>query len=339
MIRGKRELVSNVCAATGATWLVERLPRKPVLMILNYHRVGDPGATEYDPGLFSCSAEEFDWQIAYLKRHYRMTTLDEVLGLLGNGARLTEPRVLITFDDGYIDNYQFAFPVLRRHGVQGVFFLPTAFTGTNRIPWWDSIAYIVKHSRHRQFRIEYPQAGEFDLDADGAAQSIMRILKLYKQPAMRDHDRFVGDLERACDCSRPGAGAERCFLGWDEARQMQRGGMAFGSHTHNHEILSKLPATSQLEELRRSREILESELQQKIETLAYPVGARDTFSPETWEALRLAKYRAAFSFYNGFNKPGTLAPFDLQRCAMEPLDRGRLRLQTALGSLTGSVWF
>ena len=129
-MRGKRELVSDLCAAAGATWLLERFPSRPVLMILNYHRIGDKEATAYDPGLFSCTAGEFDWQVDYVKRRFRMATLDDVMELLSGERRLTEPQVLITFDDGYIDNYQLAYPVLRRHGVQGVFFLPTGFVGT-----------------------------------------------------------------------------------------------------------------------------------------------------------------------------------------------------------------
>jgi len=332
-------LVSDLFAATGATWLLEHIPHRPVLMILNYHRIGDREATEYDPGLFSCTAEEFDWQIGYLKRHFRMTTLDEVLGLLSGEGRIAEPRVLITFDDGYLDNYQVAYPVLQRHGVQGVFFLPTAFAGTGRIPWWDEIAYIVRHSRRTRFRLEYPQSQDFDLEIDGVARSIMNILRLYKQPAMLDHARFVEQLERACDSSRPGSGAQRCFLDWNEAREMQQGGMAFGSHTHNHEILSKLPARSQLEELTVSREILEKELGRTIDTLAYPVGARDTFSAETVGALQQAKYRAAFSFYAGFNSAGKMAPFDIRRCGVDQQSRKRLRLQTAIGSHAGNIWF
>jgi peptidoglycan/xylan/chitin deacetylase (PgdA/CDA1 family) len=120
---------------------------------------------------------------------------------------------------------------------------------------------------------------------------------------------------------------------------MQLGGMAFGSHTHNHEILSKLPADGQLQELMLSREILEKELGRTIDTLAYPVGARDTFSTETINALRQAKYRAAFSFYTGFNPAASIAPFDIRRCGVDQQSRKRLRLQTALGSRAGNLWF
>ena len=337
-MRGKKDLVANVCAATGTTWLLERAPRKPLLMILNYHRIGDPQATQYDSGTFSATAEELDWQIGYLKRHYRMTTLAEVLDLLDGTDKLAEPRALITFDDGYLDNYQLAFPVLRRHGVQGIFFVPTAFAGTNRIPWWDSIAYIARRARRPQFQLTYPHAETYDIQAEGVGRTIMRILNLYKLPEMRDNERFLAELERACDSSRPN-GEDRCFLNWDEAREMIAGGMAFGSHTHTHEILSKLAPSRQVEELQISREILEAELKQTVDTLAYPVGARDTFSPDTVEALRKANYRASFTFYGGFNRQSTMTPFDIKRCGMERHTQSRVRLQAAVGSLTGSVWF
>jgi peptidoglycan/xylan/chitin deacetylase (PgdA/CDA1 family) len=120
---------------------------------------------------------------------------------------------------------------------------------------------------------------------------------------------------------------------------MVQGGMAFGSHTHNHEILSKQTAAAQLEELTVSRRILEAELKQSVDTLAYPVGARDTFSPDTVAALKQAKYRAAFSFYTGFNLAGSMTPFDIRRCGVDQQARSRLRLQTAVGALAGNVWF
>ena len=112
-MRGKRELISDLCAATRATWLLDHIPHRPVLMVLNYHRIGDKDATEYDSGLFSCTAQEFDWQIGYLKSRFRMATLDDVRGLLSGAGPLTEPRVLITFDDGYIDNFQLAYLLAR----------------------------------------------------------------------------------------------------------------------------------------------------------------------------------------------------------------------------------
>lgn len=325
---GKREFVARLSARFGVTSALEILPKRRQLLILNYHRIGDPAKTPYDSGTFSASAEEFDQQIACLKRRYHMATLEEALG--------GERGVLITFDDGYLDNYKEAFPVLKSHGVQAVFFLPTAFVGTGKIPWWDSIAYILKHSRNRRIQLAYPEKAEYDLEP--ALGVIEQVLATAKRSEVST-DLLIADLERACDCPRPAAGAERCFLSWEEAREMQAAGMAFGSHTHTHEILSKLSNEKQMEELKTSREIMERELGQPIRTLAYPVGAPSTFSASTMDAAERAGYVAAFSFFGGINTPGRMERFNIRRVGVASPSIARLRLQTALMALTGSVWF
>src|ERR1700676_3620839 len=110
-MRGKRELVAAVFASTGVTRVLESLPRRRLLVVLNYHRIGNAHETPYDSGTFSCTAEDFEWQIGYLTRHYEIATLEQALGVLRIGAELSEPTFLITFDDGYIDNYRIAFPI------------------------------------------------------------------------------------------------------------------------------------------------------------------------------------------------------------------------------------
>ena len=182
-----------------------------------------------------------------------MATLEKAVAMLnGNAPRGTS--ILITFDDGYLDNYTLAFPILRKHGVQGVFFLPTAFIGAGKVPWWDAIAYMIKKCRKKSIHLEYPEPGTFDLENNGAAQVSMQILHVFIQPAVEDSERFITELEEACETLRPETSSERLFLNWEEAREMQGHGMAFGSHTHAHDILSKLSRERQRDELvRRGR--------------------------------------------------------------------------------------
>jgi peptidoglycan/xylan/chitin deacetylase (PgdA/CDA1 family) len=313
------------------------MPQRRNLIILNYHRVGNADETPFDSGVFSATAEEFDSQIAYLKRRFHMATLEEVFAMMdGDVPRGTS--VLITFDDGYLDNYTVAFPILHSHGVQAVFFLPTAFIGTEKLPWWDVIAYIVKQSVKKRIHLEYPEPANFDLARDGGKRVSMQILRLFTQAAVRDPERFLADLEKVCEVPRPKGGAERCFLDWDEARDMQQNGMAFGSHTHSHEILTKLSPALQREEVRCSREILERELNRRVDILAYPVGLKHCFSADTVSALEQMGYRAAFSFYGGSNRPGKIQPFDVRRCGVDGQSYARFRLQTALGAVTGTGW-
>ena len=337
-MRGKRELLSRLCSRTGLARVLEAMPQRRDLLILNYHRIGNADETPFDSGVFSATAEQFDSHIAYLKRRFHMATLEEVFAMMG-GDNPRGTSVLITFDDGYLDNYTLAFPILRSRGVQAVFFLPTAFIGTGKLPWWDVIAYIVKQSVKERIHLEYPEPANFDLMADGGKRVSMQILRLYTQPAVKDPERFIADLEKVCEVSRPEGGVERCFLDWDEARDMQQNGMAFGSHTHSHEILTRLSPELQREEVRHSREILERELNRRVDILAYPVGLKHCFSAKTISALEQTGYRAAFSFYGGSNHPGEIRPFDIRRYGVADLSFASFRLQTTLRAVTGTGSF
>jgi peptidoglycan/xylan/chitin deacetylase (PgdA/CDA1 family) len=317
--------------------VLERLPKRRALIVLNYHRIGNTHESLYDPDTFSATTEELERQIVYLKRRFHIATLEETMAI-AEGRSPRTASVLITFDDGYLDNYTVAFPLLRLHGVQGVFFLPTSFIGTNHLPWWDLIAYTIRHSRAEVVRLNYPEPGIFDLSGSGKLLSTRKILQLYKHPDMLDQDRFFRELKVACGYVGP-PNMDRCFLNWQEAREMQQAGMAFGSHTHRHEILSKLSAAEEREELSRSRQILERELGGRVEALAYPVGLRHTFCARTQQALRDSGYRAAFSFYGGVNQPGRIDPLEIRRFGVGDQSHARLRLQTTLGALTGAWWF
>jgi hypothetical protein len=103
---GKRELLARGLLWSGASFLLAQLPVRDSLLVLNYHRIGNAEDDLFDPGVFSATAEEFDNQIAYLKRRLSLVTLEEALAFIdGTEKEKTRCcRVLITFDDGYLDN-------------------------------------------------------------------------------------------------------------------------------------------------------------------------------------------------------------------------------------------
>ena len=324
---------------SGASLLLSQLPARDSLLVLNYHRIGNPDDDLFDPGVFSATADQFNDQISYLKRHISLVTLDEALAFIEgtNKDRNRCCRVLITFDDGYLDNYEIAFPILRTHGAQGVFHLATSIVGSCDVPWWDHIAYMMKTARRRSFSLSYPADLTVDIDKTGIAAALRNILKLYKQPNNTDPVRFLRELAEASRGEEP-PGTQRRFLNWEEAREMSKGGMVIGSHTHSHTVLSQLAPDRQLEELSKSRTILKEQLGVEAEVLAYPVGARTSFTDKTQKLAREAGYRAAFSFYGGTNLPGMVSSYDVKRIGIGDQSRSRFRVQTAVCRLTGGYW-
>ncbi len=339
MFRGKRELLAHGLNWSGATFLLSRLPAKDQLLVLNYHRIGDPDDDPFDPGVFSATGDQLNEQISYLKRHVSLVTLEEALAFVDgtaehNGRRC---RVLITFDDGYLDNYEVAFPILRSHGVQGVFFLVTSMVGSCCVPWWDHIAYLMKTARHRRFRLRYPADLAVNVDENGMARSLQDVLSLYKRPENTDPVRFIRELNEAAQ-GKDLPETVRRFLNWDEARRMMAAGMAIGSHTHLHAVLSQLAAEQQRRDLAQSRALLKEELGIEVDALAYPVGSTSSFSDQTQQLARETGYRAAFSFHGGTNLPGTARPYDIKRVGVGGQSWPRFRVQTAICRRTASYW-
>jgi peptidoglycan/xylan/chitin deacetylase (PgdA/CDA1 family) len=336
---GKRELLAHGLLWSGASFLLSQLPARDSLLVLNYHRIGNAEDDLFDPGLFEATPDQLNDQISYIKRHLSLVTLDEALAFIDGSIKekTRRCRVLITFDDGYLDNYEIAYPILRSHGAQGVFFLATSIVGSCQVPWWDHIAYLVRTARRRRFSLRYPKHLDVDLDQTGLEVSLRNILWLYKQPDNSDSARFIREVKEEAE-GEDVPGTLRRFLNWDEAREMSRGGMAIGSHTHSHTVLSQLEPERQYEELSKSRTILKAQLGVEAEVLAYPIGSRTSFTDETQMLARDAGYRAAFSFYNGTNLPGKTSAFDVMRIGIGDQSRSRFRVQTIVCKSTGHYW-
>jgi peptidoglycan/xylan/chitin deacetylase (PgdA/CDA1 family) len=309
--RSKRHRLSSFCARWGITRVLEKLPRRDCLIVLNYHRIGSSEETPGDPGVYSATPEDFDQQVAWIKRHFRVATLAEAVAFSEGRTSFRNSAVLLTFDDGYKDNYDHAYRVLKDHGVQGTFFLCTSFFGSDRLPWWDQIAYMLKNAPRKELTLVYPEHMAIDLRAD-AGEALGRLLGVYKSNRGMDKARFLLAISEATGVPNPPR-LGRTFLDRAEASRMVADGMAIGSHTVSHEVLSHLAPERQFEELTDSKRVLEESLGVTIDALAYPVGSRSSFDRHTEEALRRAGYRVAFSYYGGVNRPRLTRPFDLRR--------------------------
>jgi peptidoglycan/xylan/chitin deacetylase (PgdA/CDA1 family) len=221
--------------------------------------------------------------------------------------------------------------------VQGVFFLATSIVGSCSVPWWDHIAFLVKTAQQRRFSLHYPADLDVDLDENGITQSIRDVLRLYYRPDNTDADRFIRDLmENAKGGDLPGT--LRRFLDWGEAREMIDGGMAIGSHTHSHHVLSHLGLEQQRQELAHSRGLLRENLGIDADAIAYPVGGRTAFSEQTQLLAHETGYRIAFSFYGGTNLPGQKTPYDVRRVGVDTQSRIRFQAKSAICRTTGKYW-
>jgi peptidoglycan/xylan/chitin deacetylase (PgdA/CDA1 family) len=326
----KRGLATSVASRVGLLPVLERVGSRPALAVLVYHRIMRPESHRYDRAVIEATPEQFDEQMAMLKKRHSVLTPDELLDVIANPAKLRRFCVGITFDDGYRDNYDHAFPILKSHGLSAMFFVSTHYVDSRRLSWWDQVAFIVRSSARSTLTLEYPQKLVVNVDHDHPEEAIRTVLRAYSRSENVDLARYLAGVEEACGLRVPDEADDRQFMSWEEACEMDRAGMSIASHTHSHTILGNMTAERQREECRESRDRLK-ERNLTADALAYPVGSRTTFSATTISCAKEEGYRFGFSNYGGVNRPDAMDPFDVKRMNMGlDVTAPQLRLRLAL---------
>jgi peptidoglycan/xylan/chitin deacetylase (PgdA/CDA1 family) len=328
-----KEKAADALALAGMLRVMEQLPTQPGIVVFNHHRIGDERACSYDRGIFSASAEQFEAQIAYIKRHFPVLLPNQLAELIATKRPLTRMHAMITFDDGYLDNYEIAYKILRRHGVPAAFYLVSGYVGSDTVPWWDEIAYAVRQCRKESLEVTWCAERPVMLEPDREA-AIRTLVSAFKANSTRDASAALSELRSESGVEIKGEG--RRFLDWDEAREMAGGGMEIGAHTRTHPIISKLSPEEQREELRSSKASLEEHIGRPVGTFAYPNGSQADFTRETMRLVEEAGYSTAFSFYGGINRDGWREPFNLLRVSPDPRP-GSFRLDAILSSRFGRM--
>ena len=306
----KRDMAAMALATPGLRRLLAAALPGDGVVVLNYHRVGDSNASRYDRALWSASAEDFDDQVGFLRSHCDVIALDDI----GEALRSRGRHVAITFDDGYRDNHDIAFPVLRRHGVPAAFFIATGFIDQRLLPWWDAIAMQVRETGAASLDLAPWQAGSLALDGDRES-AIRQVLGIYKRLSFDQTGPFLERLAAETGISPP-ASVDDEWMDWNMIRALARGGMTIGGHTVTHPILSSLDEDAQRAEIDGCARRLREELGIAMTHFAYPVGSRTAFDDGTRRLLREAGVRQAFSFYGGV-ADGDSDMLDLQRIAVD----------------------
>lgn len=324
-MRGKKSLLSSFLAATGSAkpLIRARTLIKSEVTILAYHRVlehWNEGQFEFDVELISATTQDFSWQMAYVRDNYSPITFRQLIAHLDGEASLPPRPILITFDDGFDDNYHHAFPILKNAGVPATFFLSTGYIGGVRTFWYDWLCYLCNFAS-RKNRSGFIFGGrEFVFSADWPSRSeniaeLFAFVKRLKDDVLRaeliklEEYLEVKYPEDGFDASRP--------MSWQQVREMSDSGIEFGSHAVTHPILTNLTIDKLGEELRLSRERLEVELARKIEVIAYPVGEDFAFNEAVIKAACDAGYRLGASYISGVNDIAQLDHFRLKRLHIE----------------------
>lgn len=286
---------------TGRDWIARGRGNRRACVLM-YHRVlDDPEAREeYAQTGIAVSTATFAKQMAYLARRCTVLTAGDYVGRLRRNEQLPPKCAVITFDDGWRDNFENAYPILKRHGLPATIFVCSDFVGSTAKFWFHELLHAVVtqnlSARELQAALEAAAGGKkADLhipESLGGVYLLDHFLRLAKSLQAPEIDKLLAAV-------RPGAGAEssdwaerRFVLSWDEITAMEPDIVEIGSHGRSHRLLTAIPAAEAQQELTESKRILEAHTGRKVRVAAYPNGAYD----ETIKGYAVAAgYEGAFA--------------------------------------------
>ena len=288
----------------GYTFLRRKLTKSQVGILL-YHRVSPSHA---DWCIKPLSPRSFERQMEYFRQYYKILSLDTLVQHIKQREPLPEKAVVITFDDGYKDNYLYAYPILMKYGIPATIFLTTGHIGSSKLFWFDEVKYIVQVTHISQ--LELDELGSYSLrtGVDRLQNGLTISRGLRKLPEDRKNE-LINKLLNICQVDIPDNSGEGLFLSWDEVREMHESGISFGAHTVNHPVLTNLPVEQARWEIVQSKKHIEEKLGEKVTAFAYPFGP---FNAEIAKLVKESGFTSAVTTESGLVN-SQANPYELPR--------------------------
>ncbi len=285
-----------------------RTKGRGTLLVLCYHRITESvsaGGFCDDHYFITLPKRVFSSQIRWLTRHYRVVGLDEVL----SGRPLPPKAALITFDDGFRDVAETAFPILSASGLPATVFLIGSVIREKKVPWITRLHWLLDHARERG-----ADAGILDIQGDearsgnnhrGGIPGVLASLKtLLKRRDIREIDDRLACLEEKLSLETPPDLLAQRFMDKEQIAGLAGHGWTVGNHTDHHLNLASLGDRRMREEIAHAGDTLAA-LPGYHPVMAVPFGLAGSFTPATVDIARRCGMRHVLTSLGSPNRfPG-----------------------------------
>jgi len=291
-------------------WKKRDIKNSQYLIILNYH---------------CATGGDLRQHLLYLRRHYRILHLEAALEELytprKNGPhRRDKPTPLVlTFDDGYKDNYTLGFALARELHIPITIFLVPGYIESGDYFWWGEHKRLIHFTQVKEMTLS---GRTYRLDQREERMALSRDIdkQLRFASSVSQREAYLELIRKKLGVPSSDVLEEETALSltWAEIQEMEKSGwVSFGAHTQHHPILAYLTDPAELQqEVELCLEILEQHLGHPIRTFAYPVGQIQHIGDNVLQSVKEAGYQWAVTTKYGYNTPQS-NPYLLRRIEVD----------------------
>jgi peptidoglycan/xylan/chitin deacetylase (PgdA/CDA1 family) len=284
-------------------WLVIRFCNRRKVVILMYHGVTDKSIINWT----QVPAKRFGKQMKYISRRCNPVRLMKAVAILKGKQDATNYPAVVTFDDGFKNNYTCAYPIMKRYGIMSTIFVTTSFIDKDPrfggLLWTDYISSILSSTK-----VDFLDLTKYGLGIIDLTDEIKRYeAKGYICYELKKLDtdlklRIIEEIgERLKSAVSEYDYSVFQSMDWDDIAELSRdGSVEIGAHSVNHEILPNLPPEMMEKEILDSKEITEQRIGRRVVSFAYPNGSYDRRVRSTASA----NFECALTSEEGLNRAG-----------------------------------
>jgi len=272
---------------------------KPAVTIVVYHRIISDGHSGVCPYI-SVTETNLRDQIRFFKKHYQLITLEKAVDLLSAGY-LDKQYLVVTFDDGYEDNYTLGMRIFAEEAIRPTVFVTTDCVARGKTLWPDRLRHIIYSAVVIQPIVIIKSNCLIGKSLTERITALKYLIAHGKGLSMIEREVFIQELANKFKVT------EQCppqMLDSEQVKLLTEHGVSIGAHTVNHPVLSKVSAEIAEREIKESKRALEKWTGRDIVTFAYPNGKSEDFTELTVGQLQSAGYVAAVTTMRGVNKHG-----------------------------------
>jgi peptidoglycan/xylan/chitin deacetylase (PgdA/CDA1 family) len=308
-----RKIIIYVCYYLGLIRILRFINRKKIL-ILMIHGVSSKHMNgEWEPLRKTLDSDILDKTLNQLKKHYNFISMQEAADMLSGKLPLKKNCIVITLDDGYRNNIEIAYPIFKKYDIPIIIYLSTGHIENRKAFWFDRLDYAIQ---------KLPK-GRYELEMGGRKAEIICNSRHEKKVTFWHFRRFV-KCKSASDDELTDFINQTCdkfekitkqsiydvfendpwvsVLDWDTIKKYSKmAGCEFGSHTVNHSRLAKVDENTAMEQLSRSKKMVEEKTNKKCKHFAYPNGS---YNSRVANMARMSGYQTSLTTENGMNGRG-----------------------------------